>query len=89
MRGHLSCFSSFSLNLIWKVSPLVLGEILGVFVNTLTAEGMYAVQDSEKLELPIQMELSQKRKTVSQFLGPFLESTSNFKHFEKKDDYQS
>ena len=50
---------------------------------------MYAVQDSEKLELLIQMELSQKRKTVSQFLGPFLESTSNFKHFEKKDDYQS
>ena len=29
------------------MSPLVLGEILGVFLNTLTAEGKYPVQDWE------------------------------------------
>ena len=40
--------------------PLVLGEILGVFVNTLTAKGMYPVQDSENFPLPIQMRLSEK-----------------------------
>ena len=27
-----------------------------------------------------------KRKKLSDFFVPFLESTSNFKHFEKKDD---
>ena len=32
------------------------------------------------------MELSLKPITFSDFLVPFLESTSNFKHFEKKDD---
>ena len=38
------------------------------------------------MQLPIQMQLSEKRKTFSQFFVPFLESTSNFKYFEKKDD---
>ena len=48
-------FLSFSGNFICKKSPLVLGEILHLFVNTLTADGMYAVQDSDNLQLPIQM----------------------------------
>ena len=30
------------------------------------------------------MQLSEKGKTFSQFFVPFLESTSNFGHFEKK-----
>ena len=30
------------------------------------------------------MQLSLKRKTFSAFFNPFLESASNFKHFEKK-----
>ena len=35
------------------------------------------------------MELSLKPETSSDFLIPFVESTSNFKHFEKKDDHHS
>ena len=58
LRALLSCFSSFSWKLVWKTSPLVLGEILGVFVNTLTAEGKYAVEDWENLQLSIQMQVS-------------------------------
>ena len=34
----------------------------------------------------IQMHLSKKQKTLSQFLPPFLKSTSSFEHFEKKDE---
>ena len=68
------------------MSSLVIGEILGVFVNTLTADGKYPVQGCENLQLPIQMQLSEKRKTFSEFFVPFLESTSNFKYFEKTDD---
>ena len=37
----------------------------------------------------IQMHLSLQPKIFSDFLVPFLESTSNFKHFEKKDDRHS
>ena len=69
--------------------PIVLGEILGMFVNTLTADGKYSVQGCEKLQLPIQMQLYEKRKTFSQFFVSFLESTSKFKHFEKKHDIHS
>ena len=51
-------FPSLSGKLIRKMSPPVLREILGVFVNILTPDGKYPVQDSENLLLPIQMELS-------------------------------
>ena len=67
------------------MSPLVLGKILGVFVNTYTAKDKYPVQDCENLKLPIQKQLCGKR-TSSECFVQFLESTSNFKHFEEKDD---
>ena len=35
------------------------------------------------------MQLSEKRKTFSEFSVTFLESTSEFKHFEKKDECHS
>ena len=71
------------------MSPVVLGEVLVVFFNRLTADGKYPVQDCQNLQLPIQMHLSEKRKTFSEFFVHFLESTSNFKHFEKKDHSHS
>ena len=71
------------------MSPLVLRKILGVFANTLIAHWKYIVQDYENLPLPIQIEPSEKVKTFSQFFVPFLESKSNFKHFEGKDDHHS
>ena len=55
MRTILSCFFSFSGKLIWIISSLVLGEILGVFVNTFTADVKYPVQGCENLQVPIQM----------------------------------
>ena len=44
-------FSLFSGNIIWKMSLLLLGEILGVFVNTLTSDDKYPVQGCENLQL--------------------------------------
>ena len=81
--------SSFSGKLIWNMSPLVLGEILEMFVDTLTADGKYPVQGSENLQREIQMQLSEKQKSFCELFVPFLNSTSNFKHFEKKDDRHS
>ena len=71
------------------MSPLVLGKILGVFVKTLTAGDMYPVQGCENLQLPIQMQFSEKQKNFTQFFVPFLESSSNFKHLEQKVDSHS
>ena len=71
------------------MSPLVLGQFLAVFANTLTADWKYPVQDCENLQLPIQMQLSEKRKTFSELFVPYLESTSNFNLFQRKDDRHS
>ena len=38
---------------------------------------------------PLQIFLSQKQKTFSQFFSPFLKSTLNFEHFQKQDDTHS
>ena len=58
MRALLSFFSSLRGKLIWKMSPLGIGEILGVFVHTLTADGKYPFEDWENFPLQIQKQLS-------------------------------
>ena len=68
------------------MSALVLDEIVGVFLNTLTSDGKYAVEGCENFQLPFQTQLSEKRKTVAQLFVPFLHSTSNSEHFERNDD---
>ena len=51
--------------------PLMLGETLGVFFNTFTAESKYPVLDGENLQIPIQMEISQNDKLFLNFLFNF------------------
>ena len=46
--------------MISKTSPLVICEILGVVVNTLTADDKYPVSDCKNLLLPIQKQFSSK-----------------------------
>ena len=46
------------------MSPLVLREILEVFLNTLTANCNYPAQDCANLQLPIQIELSEKTEKI-------------------------
>ena len=55
-----------------------------MFLNTLSAHGKYPIEDWENLPLPIQMHISEKRKTFSKFFVRYLESTSSFKDLEKK-----
>ena len=63
---------------------LVLCKILGLFVNTLCEDERYCFLYKDNLLQPIQILLSQKQKTFSQFFSPFLKSTLNFEHFQKK-----
>ena len=48
-------FSAFWEKLIWKISPLLLGEMLEMFLNILTAEDKYPIKDWENLAFPILM----------------------------------
>ena len=61
-------------------------KILGLFVNTLTVDDKNYVLNRDNLTQPIQIQLSQKQKTLSQFFYAFLKSILNDKLFSKKDD---
>ena len=64
-------------------------KILGLFVNTLTADDKYSLLNRDNLTQSIQTLLSQKQKTFSEIFSSFLKSTLNFEHFQKKDDPHS
>ena len=68
---------------------LVRSELLGQFVNTLTADYKYSRQNRENLWQQVLMQISLKLKTCSQFFIAFLKSTLNLEYFEKKDQSQS
>ena len=70
----------------WKKSLLVINKIQRLFVNTLTANDKHYLLNRDILAQRIQMQLSQKQKTFSEFFFAFLKSILNFKHLPKKDD---
>ena len=68
---------------------LVLCKFLRLLVKTLTDDEKYSLLYREKLTEPIQILLSQKRKSFSQLSSAFLKYTLNFENFQKKDDPHS
>ena len=64
-------------------------KISRLFINTLSADGKYSLFNRDNLTEPIQMQLSRKQKTFSEFYSPFLKFSLNFEHFQKKDDSHS
>ena len=67
------------------MSVLVISKILGLFVNTLTAEYMYSGRNMQTFTQQVQTPLSLKQKTFSGFFIAFLKSTLNGQHFQKKE----
>ena len=63
------------------MSLLVISEILGLFLNTLTTDEKYSLRNSENLSESIKMQLSEKQKTFSGLLAAFMKSLLNFEHF--------
>ena len=72
-----------------KKSALVRSKIIGLFVNTLTAEYTYSCRNMQTLTQQVQTPLSLKQKTFSGFFIIFLRSTWNGEHFEKKGESSS
>ena len=68
----------------WKKSLLVIHKILRLFLNILTEDDKHYLLNRDNLTEPIQMQLSQKQKTFSEFFFAFLKSILNFKHLSKK-----
>ena len=59
-------------------------QILALLVKTLAADKKYPLLKRDNLTIPIEMQLSQKDKTFSQFFAEFLKSVKNFKPSEKR-----
>ena len=55
----------------------------------MTDDEKYSLLYRDNLTQPIQILLSQKQKTFSQFFSALLKSTLNFEYFQKKDDPHS
>ena len=64
-------------------------KILRHFVNTLTVDDKHYLLNRDNSTQPIQIQLSQKQKTFSEFFFAFLKSILNFKHLPKNDDPHS
>ena len=75
---------SLWIKLSWKKSFFVICKILGLFFNTLTADGKYSILNRDNLTQTIQMEFSQKRKTFFPLFFAFLKSRLNFEHILKR-----
>ena len=73
----------------WKKSALVRSKILGLFVNTLTAEYTYSRRKMQTFTQQLQMPLSLKQKTFFGFFFAFLKSAWNGEHFQKKGESSS
>ena len=74
---------SLQRQLSWKESLLLTCQILGLLVNILAADDKHPVLKRNNLTIPIQTELSQKRKTFSQIFAAFLKARLNFKYFQE------
>ena len=63
--------------------------MLRVFFNTLTVDEKHYLLNRDNLTQPIQIQLSRKQKTFSEFFFAVLKSILNFKHLATKDDAYS
>ena len=68
---------------------LIKSELLGQFVNTLTADYKYSLQNWKNLCQKVPMQTPLKLKTCSQFLIGFVKSTLNLEYLERKNQSHS
>ena len=83
-----------AISLIWgrtsrKRLVLVRSEVLGQFVNTMTAVYYYFRKNLENLPHQVQTQISLKQKPFSAFSIALMKSTLNLQYFEKKDQSHS
>ena len=64
-------------------------KILRLFVNTLIVDDKHYLLNRDNLTQPIQMQLSQKQKTFSEFVFAFLKYILSFEHFNRNDESHS
>ena len=82
-------FQLIQAKFIWKTSNLAGFEILRLFGNTLMADHMYSRHRWGKFRQQVQTLLCQQLKKCSRIFIAILQSTQNFPHFQRKDQFHS
>ena len=67
----------------WKASLLVRSKVLGLFLNTLTADQMHCRHYLKQTSAKFSSNIISKTESFPQFFITFMQSTPNFAHFEK------
>ena len=88
-QQHYHIHWSLARKLSSKKSLLLTCQILALLVNTLARDKKYPVLNRDNLRIRIKIQLSEKKKTFSEFFAAFLKSRLNFEDFEKKGDTHS
>ena len=68
----------------WKKSLLVIHKILALFAKTLIVEHKYYLLNRDNLTQPIQMQLYQKQKKISQIFSCISKIYLKFETYAKK-----
>ena len=84
---HIYC--STLKNFSCEKSLLVICKILRLFVNIQSSDDKYSLLNRDNLRESIQIQLSLKERTFTEFFSAILRSSINFEHFQKKDDPHS
>ena len=71
------------------MSPLIISEMLTVFLNTLTPDDRCSRRYMQTFWQQVQTPLSEKGKTFWEFCIAFLKCAWNLEHSEKKEEYPS
>ena len=71
-----------------KMYFLFISEIFGLLVDILTANIKYYLCNKSTFSQLIQMQLYRKQQFLSQFFAEYPKLTSNFEHFQNKDNPQ-
>ena len=66
------------------MSPLVIQNVLRVFINKLTVDDNHYLLNRDKLTQSIQVQLSEKENAFSEFFFAYLKSVLNIKHLPIK-----
>ena len=72
-----------------NVSVSNMQNLSKLFPNTMSADGKYSLLNRDNLTKPIQLQVSRKQKTFSEFFSSFFKSSFKFEHFQKKGDSHS
>ena len=64
-------------------------KFLRMFVNTFTADDKYSLLNRDNLTQAVEMQLSQKQKTFSEYFSAVSKCRLNFENFQQQEDLQN